>query len=83
MSAIRERIGLDDPLCSGAGLTDKQAKAARLLLKGMENQEIARAMGVELTAVKSYMSALFHKFKVPTDGRIKRIVLIRKLLCLE
>ena len=45
-------------------LTERQEDVARLLMKGVSNKEIARALGIELVTVKQHVGKIFRKLGV-------------------
>jgi DNA-binding NarL/FixJ family response regulator len=45
-------------------LTGREEDVARLLMKGVSNKEIARALGVEVVTVKMHVGKIFRKLGV-------------------
>lgn len=61
-TSVREKLGL----------STQQAQMVKYLLQAKCDKEIARAMGISVPTVRTYMSRVFHKLDV--DDRVKLVL---------
>ena len=52
-------------------------------MKGLSNQDIAKALGISEKTVKNHLSGLFHKLKVKDRTQALIYVLKNKIVSLE
>jgi DNA-binding NarL/FixJ family response regulator len=65
---------LVDRALSRAGLTDKEAEVARLLLKGLSNEEIASATSNSDKTIRQHVTALYRKAGVSSRAEFFHLV---------
>jgi len=51
-------------------LTPRQQEIANLLLQGMSNKEIARALGIQPNTVKVHLSEIYGRLEVTSRGKL-------------
>ena len=74
---VRTDVYVELPELVAAVLTPREQDVAKLLLCGLGNTEIAKALGLKEQTVKKYLKFLWLKTGMP--GRCCRIVLAMKL----
>ncbi len=52
------------PVPGPVGLTDREVEVWRLIATGLDNAEIARAMGISASTVKNHITSIFGKLRV-------------------
>lgn len=64
-----------------AALTERQADVAECLVEGLTDPEIAVRVGMSPRTVKSHLRNLYDRYIERSNGKYRRILLIRLLLC--
>lgn len=66
----RGLIGRRERYLEMQSLTEKEKEIARLVVKGLSNQEVASAAGVSLATVKFYTNQIFEKCEVHSRAEL-------------
>lgn len=76
-AALSASIGRDLPGLAGAMglLSDREREVARLVLRGLSNKEICRALGTRLPTVKTQLRSIFRKLAIPGRGALAAMAL--------
>ena len=64
-------------------ITAREMDVLHCMVKGLSNQDIAKALGISEKTVKNHLSGLFHKLKVKDRTQALIYVLKNKIVSLE